>query len=116
MTGQLRYRYNSHRCGKAKVVLVNPTDEKPDLLCNHVKNSAENTAMPCLNADPKNCNNTYLGTCVAVHLHSNARDMGSIPDWGTMIPYTLEQLSPCTATREKPTFWNEDPAQPKGKN
>ena len=53
---------------------------------------------------------------MAVLLHSNARDVGSIPYWGTMIPYTLEQLSPRAATREKPTFWNEDPAQPKGKN
>ena len=28
----------------------------------------------------------------------NARDTGSIPDWGTKIPHATEQLSPCSTT------------------
>ena len=31
---------------------------------------------------------------------SNAGDMSSIPGWGTKIPYTTGQVSPCTTTRE----------------
>ena len=30
---------------------------------------------------------------------SNAREMGSIPGWGTNIPQAIEQLSLCSATK-----------------
>ena len=119
MTGQLRYRHNSHRCGKAKVFLVNPADEMPELM-SPVLQLCENLCREQLchaqTLTQRNCNNTCLGTFMALYLHFNARDVGSIPGWGTMIPYTLGQLSPCSATREKTTCWNENPAHPKNKN
>ena len=37
------------------------------------------------------------------NLPSNARDMGSVPGWGTKIPHALGQLSPLT-TREACTL------------
>ena len=36
------------------------------------------------------------------NLPSNAGDAGSIPGQGTKIPRASGQVSPCTATREKP--------------
>ena len=48
------------------------------------------------------------------NLPSNARDTGSIPGQGTMIPHTLGQLNPCAATRDAtPKCCNEDPVQSK---
>ena len=45
---------------------------------------------------------------------SNARDLGSVPGWGTKIPHAAGQLSPRITTTE-PTRRNEDPTQPKNK-
>ena len=44
---------------------------------------------------------------------SNAEDTGSIPGRETKIPHAMGQLSPCTATGEKPSCCNEDLVQAK---
>jgi len=36
----------------------------------------------------------FLGGLVVKNPSSNAGDMGSIPSWGTKIPYALGQLRP----------------------
>ena len=43
------------------------------------------------------------GGPVVKNLPSNAGHTGSIPDWGTKIPYALEQLNPRAATAEPST-------------
>ena len=42
----------------------------------------------------------FLADLVVTNLPDNAGDMGSIPAWGTRIPYALGQLSPGATTRE----------------
>ena len=49
------------------------------------------------------------------NLPSNVGDAGSIPGRGTKISHATGQLSPHTATREKPMNCNKDPMQPKRK-
>ena len=44
----------------------------------------------------------FPGDPVVKNPPSSARDMGSIPGWGTKIPHALGQLSPCTETMEPP--------------
>ena len=48
----------------------------------------------------------FPGGPVVKNPPSNAGDAGSIPGWGTKIPHATGQLSPCAATREKPTRHN----------
>ena len=43
----------------------------------------------------------FLGGPVVKNLPCNAGDMGSIPGYGTKIPYAMEQLSFCTKTNPK---------------
>ena len=40
---------------------------------------------------------------------SNAEDVGSIPGWGTKIPYTKGQPSQSATTREKPKCHKQEP-------
>ena len=42
----------------------------------------------------------FPGGPVVKNLPSNAGDTGSIPGWGTKIPHTAGQLSPCATTIE----------------
>ena len=52
----------------------------------------------------------FPGGPVVKNLPSTAGDVGLIPGWGTKIPYTMEQLSPCAATTE-PSSHNQREAQ-----
>ena len=42
---------------------------------------------------------------------ANSGDAGSIPGWGTKIPHTAEQLTPCAATTEACKPQQEQPPQ-----
>ena len=42
---------------------------------------------------------------------ANSGDTGSIPGWGTKIPHTAEQLTPCAATTEAWKPQQEKPPQ-----
>lgn len=47
----------------------------------------------------------HVGTSLVVkNLPCNAEDMGSIPGWGTKIPYNTEQLSLNSATTEPRSY------------
>ena len=58
----------------------------------------------------KELSRDFPGGPVVKNLPSNAGDVGSIPSRGTKIPHAVGQLSPHTATREKPACRNKDPA------
>ena len=49
---------------------------------------------------PRSDTGDFPGGPVVKNLPSNAEDAGSIPGWGTKIPYAAGQLSPHAATTE----------------
>ena len=51
------------------------------------------------------CNRDFPGGTVGKNLPTNAGNMGLIPD-ARHIPHALEQLGPCSATREVTTMRN----------
>ena len=66
---------------------------------------------------PPSCHSSVLkmhswdvpGGLVVKNLSSNSRDAGLILGWGTKIPHASRQLSPLTATEEKPMPRDKDP-------
>ena len=69
----------------------------------------------------KPLNGNFPGGPMVKNPPSSAEDSGSIPDWGTKIPYAMGQFSPCATTTEhtnsgacapqleKPGCCNKDP-------
>ena len=53
----------------------------------------------------------FSGGPVVENPPSNAGDAVSIPGRETEIPHAARQLSPCTATREKPVCRNKEPVR-----
>ena len=68
----------------------------------HSKFSRARRADPCRPTIhcSRLCLGDFLGGPEIKNPPCNAADAGSIPGWGSKIPHTMEQLSPCTATRE----------------
>ena len=63
-------------------------------------------SLECVCSSKNKQSRDFPGGPVVESLPSSAVDVGSIPGWRTKIPHASGQLSPCTASREKPTCCN----------